>query len=73
MKITIKTTIGIIDYYTTDEITVKEMPYMCAGYGFNGSSEATKEDLDKFWTLIDTILDSNNLSKSDYQTLISIQ
>ena len=74
MKITIRTRNGEIFEYITDQtITTVEMPYMCVGYRFDGSSEASVEDLDKFWNIIDEILATYNLTPEQYQTLISIK
>lgn len=73
MKIIIKTTNNQLFEYVTDEILTKiEMPYGCIGYGFNGSSFANIEDLEKYWRIVDKILDINQLTKEEYLTLIEI-
>lgn len=73
MKIIIKTKLGTLVEYTTEETLDKvEMPYMCVGYGFNGSSMASQENLEKYWNLVDKILLENNLTHDDYQTLVEI-
>lgn len=74
MKITIKTkNNNIIEYVTEQELSTVEMPYMCVGYRFNGSSLASIEDLEKFWNVIDTILEINSLNKEEYYTLVSME
>jgi hypothetical protein len=74
MKITIKIKDGIIiEYITLQDIPTVEMPYMCVGYRFNGSSQASIEDLNKYWDIVDVILESNKLKTEDYETLVSIE
>lgn len=64
---------SILEYSTEESITTIEMPYMCLGYGFNGSSSADEEDLKKYWELVDKILLINGINKEEYKTLESIE
>lgn len=62
----------IIEYYTNQIIQTEQMPYMAIGYGFNGSSEATTENLDAYWSIVDQIFQELELDTTDYYTLLSI-
>jgi hypothetical protein len=74
MKITIKIKDkSIIEYIIDQDIPTVEMPYMCVGYRFNGSSQASIEDLNKYWDIVDVILKNNDLKEEDYETLMSME
>lgn len=57
----------------TINFTPIEMPYGARGFGFNGSSTASAEDLDKYWKLVREILEYSNIATEDYITLLSIE
>lgn len=74
MKLKIKLKNGsILEYYSEHPMTTVEMPYMCLGYRFNGSSAADEEDLNRYWELVDKVLLLNGVDKEEYKTLVSIE
>lgn len=60
---------------TTQEINfdVLELPYGCSGFGFNGSSMSSEENLNIFWSSMSEILAQNNLTNNDYMSLMNIK
>jgi hypothetical protein len=71
-NITIQTTSGTVSSIQDIDFPLIEMPYMCRGYRFNGSSTAQPADLNNFWNLVDKILAENSLVSTQYITLDSI-
>jgi len=73
MKIKIKLKNNtILEQSFEETLNTVEMPYMCVGYGFNGSSLASEEDLNEYWKVVDKILLLNNIDKEEYETLVSL-
>lgn len=72
-KITLLTKDNTITVTSLINFTTVEMPYGARGFGFNGSSKAAKEELDKYWKFVEEVLQESNIPKEDYITLLEIQ
>jgi hypothetical protein len=72
MIIKIKLKSGQIIQESISSIQTVEMPYGCIGFGFNGSSNASEQDLNTFWKTVDFVLQQNNISRDEYDTLLSL-
>ena len=72
-KITLQTTENQISFDADIDFDLYEIPVYAQGYRNNGSSRATPENLEKYWTLIDDFFSSTGMDVSTYHTLLRIE
>lgn len=71
--IKILTTQNIIITESPINFSPVELPYGAVGFGMNGSSISSEENLNLYWSHVQTILTNNNLTTNDYVSLKSIE
>lgn len=71
-QIIFRTTQGVFTLNEVINFDPVEMPYLSLGYGWNGSSLAANDQLNLYWSFVDTFLSKYNLTKDDYITLETI-